>query len=243
MSDLRIRSEAFAEEIWPEQFLPRQARLPDAYDDEDGDFGPFLVAATRALAALFGAEVEVLPGRPPVMLDGGAPPQVAVSLAGLLATVRLGGDPARPFDIAVSGVALTRFARTIADTLDGVAVRVWPRECRLPGFDIDIACGVVTGHAHVPAPPLLPRAAADVQAVQMFDLPMRVRVEIASDLTMVASLMPLRAGTVLPINPVPDMPLIIGEHRIGRATVMALPDGRQQATIVAMGVAPAGGRT
>ncbi len=47
----------------------------------------------------------------------------------------------------------------------------------------------------------------------------------------------------LPINPVPDMPLIIGEHRIGRATVMALPDGRQQATIVAMGVAPAGGRT
>ena len=159
MSDLRIRSEAFAEDIWPEQFLPRQARLPDAYDEEDGDFGPFLLAATRALATLFGAEVEVLPGRPPVMPDGGAPPRVAPALAGLLATLRLGGDPARPFDAGLSGVALTRFARTIAETLDGVAVRVWPRECRLSGFDLDIACGAVSGHAHVPTPPPLPKPA------------------------------------------------------------------------------------
>jgi flagellar motor switch/type III secretory pathway protein FliN len=240
VSDLRIRSEAVPDEVWPEQFLPRQARLPDAFDDDDddGDFGPFLVAAGRALTQLFGVPVEVLPGRAPADAGDAAALPVAAVLAGLLATLRLGGDPARGGAAGgVSGVAMARYARAIAEALAGVAARVWPGDCRATGFDLDIACGAIAGHAHVAAPPRVPKASpAALAGVRLLDLPMRVRVEIASDMTLVASLLPLQAGTVLPISPVPDMPLIIGDHRIGRATVAPQPDGRQLATIVAMGV-------
>jgi hypothetical protein len=57
----------------------------------------------------------------------------------------------------------------------------------------------------------------------------------------VARLLPLCAGTVLPIDPVPEMPLIMGDHRIGAVTLTPMPDGRQQAVVVAMGVEAVGG--
>lgn len=246
MSDLRIRSEAIPDEVWPETFLPPQARFDERLDDGDEDFGPFLAAASRALSRVFGIAVEVLPQ---ARDSGGTTPQkgvrVAPILSGLLATLRLGGDAARPMDPdaltgAANGVAMARHAAAIADALEAVALRIWPADSPMAGLDLEISAGAVVGHAHVAAPPVRERPEIVVEpsgaAVRLDDLAMRVRVEIASDMTLIGSLLPLRPGTVLPINPVPEMPLIVGDHRIGRATVTALPDGRQQAVIVAMAV-------
>jgi flagellar motor switch/type III secretory pathway protein FliN len=235
MSELRIRSEAF-EEIWAQPFLPPQAHLPGGFDDgDDGDFGPLLVAGARALTQLFGLPVSVVPGRPPKPEGGEPPPRIAAILASLLATLQLGGDPARAGD----GVQAVRQARQIAEALDAAAVRAWPAISHSPGFDLEISCAGLTGHAHVPAPPRPPAPPPQPVAAlasRVFDMPMRLRVELASELTPVAVLLPLRAGTVLPIAPTREMPLILGDHCIGHATIAPLPDGRQQATIVEIGV-------
>lgn len=238
MSDLRIRSEA-ASDRWVEAFLPPQVGATGhASEGIEGDFGPFLTACTRALGALFGAAVEVLPARP----RDPAAPRVAAELAGLLASVRMGGDATRPS--LASGVAQVRYARIIADTLDGCAARVWPAVASVAGYDLDISCGAVNGHAHVPAP--MPLAVAPVAVAaggpRPGDLPLRLRVELASDMVLVSSLLPLRAGCVLPISPRPEMPLIVGDHRIGRVTVVPHANGSQQASIVAIGVEHLGGR-
>ena len=157
MSDLRIRSEAL-EEVWAQPFLPPQAHVPGSFDDGDeGDFGPLLVACSRALTALFGLPVSVVPGRPP-RAEGGEPvPRVAPILAALLATLQLGGDPARA---AVSGAGPRRQAQAIAEALDAAALRSWPDISRSPGFDLEVSCAGHAGHAHVPAPPRAPVAAA-----------------------------------------------------------------------------------
>jgi flagellar motor switch/type III secretory pathway protein FliN len=236
MSDLRIRSEAF-EEVWAQPFLPPQAHVAGGIDDgDDGDFGPLIVASSRALTALFGLPVEVLPGRPP-RAEGGEPaPRVAPVLAALLATLQLGGDPARA---DVAGVVARRQAQAIADALDAVATRVWPVTSRSPAFDLDISCAGHSGHAKVMAPPRPPEAAPQpvaALALGVFDLPMRLRVELASEMTPVSSLLPLRAGTVLPIAPSREMPLMLGDHCVGHATVTPTSDGRQQATITDVGV-------
>ena len=247
MSDLRIRSEAIPEAAWPQAFLPPQARVEDRFDDSDdeGDFRAFMAAAARGLKALFGVAIDVAPGRPPPAEPGAARPGVAPELAALLATLRMGGDPARPQ--AAGGVAMARYARMIGAALDVAAARAWPAGCRSPGIDIDVSWGAVVGHAFVSAPPLvvpepLPIEAEPAARPRLFDLPMRVRVELASDMTPVASLLPLRAGTILLITPVPEMPLLVGDHVIGRATVTPLPDGRQQASIVAIRVEQLGAR-
>jgi hypothetical protein len=73
-------------------------------------------------------------------------------------------------------------------------------------------------------------------------LPMRLRVELAAEMRLVSSLLPLRAGQVIAIAPPLEMPLIMGRHSIGRALVSALPDGRQQAEVVAINVEQIGGR-
>lgn len=237
MSDLRIRSEAF-EEVWAQPFLPPQAHVPGGLDDgDDGDFGPLLVALARALTTLFGLPVSVVPGRPPKPEGGEPPPRVAAILAGLLATLQLGGDPARP---AATGTAARRQAQAIADALDAAAARAWPCVSLSPGFDVEVSCAGQAGHAHVVAPPRA--AAAPPQpvaalAVRAFDMPVRLRIELASEMTPVSTLLPLRAGTVLPIAPSREMPLILGDHCIGHATVAPTADGRQQATIVKIGVA------
>ncbi len=237
MSDLRIRSEA-VRDVWPQAFLPPQVRAEDRFGDAgDADFAPFLAAAARSLTALFGVAVSVVPGRPPAEPAA----RVAPALAGLLATVRMGGDPALP--AAASGIALKRYAGVIADTVDAVAARAWPAMAAEIGYDLDVSCGTVTGHLHVP-PPLIPRPAPSplLPGPQLDDLPLRLRVELASDMVSVTSLLPLRTGSVLPIAPVPDMPLIIGDHRIGRVSVAPLPDGRQQACITAIAVEHWGAR-
>lgn len=250
MSDLRIRSEAIPDEVWPEMFVPMPAR-DDQWDDaEEGDFGPFVVEVGRALGQLFGRPVEVTPGRPPRPERDEVVPRIAPALAAALATLAMGGDLSRAVPAADprsrSSLALARQARHLAQVVDAVAERLWPAGSRVAGFDLDVACGAVSGHVHVPAPasaqvapPLPPPSPA--LAARVFELPMRVRVELASAMTAVSALLPLRRGTVLPIDPVPDMPLLMGDHRIGHARLAPLPDGRQQATIVAIRVEPYGG--
>lgn len=238
MSDLRIRSEAVPDEVWPEAFVPMPSREADDGDLDESDFGPFVVGVSRALTGLFGMAVAAVPGRPPRPERDEVVPRVAAVLAAALTTVQMGGDLARvdASEAGQAGLALARQARAIALVLDGVADRLWPQGCRLAGFDLDVSCGAVTGHVHVPAPAgavvrvpvVLPSA---VMAARLFDLPMRVRVELASGMVAVARLLPLRAGTVLPIDPVLEMPLIMGDHRIGHATLTPMPDGRQQAVI------------
>lgn len=251
MSDLRIRSEPVPDEVWPEAFIPMQARHESGGDaDDESDFGPFVLGVSRALTALFGVPVEAAPGRPPRPERDEVVPRVAVALAAALATVQMGGDLTRPPEASSearsrASLALQRQARSIAAVVDGVAERLWPEGSRAPGFDLDVACGVVGGHVHVPAPVSAgvrppPPAPSPHLAARLFDLPMRVRVELASGMMAVSRLFPLRTGTVLPIDPVPEMPLIMGDHRIGHATLAPLPDGRQQATIVAMKVEPLG---
>jgi hypothetical protein len=236
MSELRIRSEAL-EEVWAQPFLPPQAHAPGLFDDgDDGDYGPLLVACARALTALFGLPVSVVPGRPPRAEAGDSPPRVAPILAALLATLQLGGDPARA---EAGGVAPERQARSIAAALDAAALATWPAISRSPGFDLEVSCAGHTGHAHVPAPPRQPAPPPQPSAAlatRLFEMPMRLRVELASELTPVAALLPLRRGVVLPIAPTREMPLILGDHVVGHATLAPLPDGRQQATIVDLGV-------
>ncbi len=247
MSDgLRIRSEALPDAALPQPFLPPTVLAGDPGDGfDDGDFSAFVAGAGQALTQLFGLPVAVLPGRPQRGPAGEAGPRIAPALAGLLATLQLGGDAARAPAVPGQGVATARQARAIAAALDAVAERLWPDAGTLAGYDLEIACGAVAGHAHVPAPPRAappPPVPVAALAARLFALPMRVRVELASDMTMVASLLPLRTGTVLPISPSPEMPLVLGDHRIGRATVAPLADGRQQATITAIAIEPLEGR-
>jgi flagellar motor switch/type III secretory pathway protein FliN len=251
MSELRIRSEAIPEEVWPEPFSPLPARDPGWDDVADHDFGPFVLGVTRALTALFGVAVVATPGRPPRPERDEVVPRVSVALAAALATVQMGGDLNRPADAGSAersrtSLAVARAARSIAQVVDGVAERLWPEGCPAPGFDLDVAVGVAGGHVQVPAPAnavvappvVVPSAALHARVMAM---PMRVRVEVASGMVPVARLLPLTTGTVLPIDPMPEMPLIMGDHRIGAVTLTPMPDGRQQAMVVAMGVEALGG--
>lgn len=254
MSDLRIRSEAVPDEIWPEAFVPMPAR-DEAWDADldEADFGPFVVEVGRALTRLFGRPVEVTPGRPPKPERDEIIPRIAPALSAALATLAMGGDLSRPVETSGdarsrSSMALARQARHLAQIVDAVADRLWPAGAKVPGFDLDVACGAVSGHIRVPAPassavqPAAPLP-SPVLAARVFDLPMRVRVELASAMTAVSTLLPLQKGIVLPIDPVPEMPLLMGDHRIGRVTLAPMPDGRQQATIAAIRVEPYGGLT
>ncbi len=247
MTDLRIRSEAVPDSSWSAPFLPPAARVAaDDMEDFDSDFGPLLAASARALTGLFGLLVTVRPGRRPITDD--VLPRADAMLADLLATIRLGGNPARAMACGV-GTVFARQVAAIADTLDCAAVDAWPAECRMPDFDIEISCAVgdavVVGAARILAPPRPPRPVplplATLRAA-VLALPIRVRVELACDMTGITGLLPLRAGVVLPISPAAEMPLIIGHHRIGLGRISALPDGRQQAEILTIGVEPQGGR-
>lgn len=246
-SDLGIRSEVPRTDIWAQPFLPPQARGSGDDDDMDADFGPLLAGVGRALTQLFGLAVTVAADRP--LPRAAEAPRVDAALASLLATVRLGGDPARS-PASAGGVVMARQAGAIAAAADAAAAQYWPRECRLAGFDLAVTivgvaaaplAGLTAAPLHVLAPPrpapLVPVPLA-VLAAEIMALPVRVRVELASDTAMVAMLLPLRIGSVLPINPRPDMPLLLGDHRIGTATITPLPDGRQQALITALAVQP-----
>jgi hypothetical protein len=247
MSELRIRSESVSDADWAQPFRPPSARNDDDLFADGDDFGPVLAAAGVALGALFGLAVTVRPGRPPARADGGPPPRVAPLLAGLLATVRLGGDPAR--SIAATGAVLARHGAAIAAALDAASAADWPAACRLRHFDVEIACahagGTITCHAELLAPPrVAPPAPLPILALRhaVLALPMRIRVELAAEMRLVSSLLPLRAGQVLAIAPPVEMPLILGRHCIGRAVVTALPDGRQAAELMTIAVERLGER-
>jgi flagellar motor switch/type III secretory pathway protein FliN len=248
VSELRIRSEAGPDADWAMPFLPPSVRNDDDFFDDGDDFGALLAAAERTLTALFGLPVTLRLARPAETVDCKPRPRVAPELASLLATLRLGGDPGRIGQ--ATGVALTRHAAAIVAALDEAAARDWPTTSRLRQLDLDVSCvvaeGSVDGEALMIAPPRQPPPPPPSPIIalrqEVLTLPMRIRVELAAEMRLVASLLPLRAGQVLALAPPPEMPLILGRHCIGRAIVTPLPDGRQQAELVAIGIQQLGDR-
>ena len=245
MSDLRIRSEAVSDDDWAQPFLP-PASHGDSDDYDDGvDFAPLLAALDRALTRLFGLTISVTPGRPQPRAEGDNATRVDPVLSGMLATLRMGGDPARP--ATTTGQTQTRYANAIIAAIDAAAATAWPRASSAVQFDLELRCqhagGVIEAQAVLVPPPRppppMPRPIAAL-GHELLALPLRVRVELAAEVRMIASLLPLRDGQVLAIAPNIEMPMIVCRHRIGRVTVSAQPDGRQHAEIVAIGVAPLG---
>jgi len=84
--------------------------------------------------------------------------------------------------------------------------------------------------ADAPEPP--PPAPVAALAARLFAMPMRLRVELSAAPVPVRTLLPLRPGTVLPIDPRRQMTLVLGDHAIGAVTLTPTPDGRQQAEII-----------
>lgn len=248
MSDLRIRSEPSRDAQWAQPFLPPQARSgDDPFEDFDSDFGPLLATSARLLTGLFGLAVNVRPGRREG--SGDSPLRVDAALACLLATVQLGGDPAR-LGLPVAARAIARQTGQIIAALDAAAAIAWPPECLMAEFDVELSCAVagspVSGLARIAAPPRPPRAVPPPIAAlhgEVLALPMRVRVELAAEMIGIAGLLPLRIGVVLPIVANAEMPLILGHHRIGQARLSAQPDGRQRAEILSIIVELQGART
>ena len=240
---------------WAQPFRPPVARDADDRFGDDDDFGPLLAAAGCALTTLFGLAVAARAFRPEARpepraearADGGLVPRVSPGLAGLLATLRLGGDPARA--VAATGATLARHGGAIAAALDAVAASYWPATTRLAQLDLELLCthagGTIAGHASIIGPlRALPPPPQPIMALhnEVLGLPMRLRVELAAEMRRVSSLLPLRTGQVLAIAPPLEMPLLLGRHSIGRALVSALPDGRQQAELVAIHVEQSGDR-
>lgn len=244
-------ADAIPDAQWAQPFRPPVARDEDDRFGDDDDFGPLLAAAGCALEALFGLAVTARPlcpeALPETRADGGPVPPVSPVLAGLLATLRLGGDPARA--VAATGATLARHGGAIAAALDAVAASDWPATTRLAQFDLELLCthagGTIAGHASIIGPlRALPPPPQPIMALhdEVLGLPMRLRVELAAEMWLVSSLLPLRTGQVLAIAPPLEMPLLLGRHSIGRALVSALPDGRQQAELVVIHVEQSGDR-
>ena len=246
MSDLRIRSETVSDDDWGQPFLPPAAQGEGENYDDGVDFAPLLSALDLALTRLFGLTVSVTPGRPQPRSEPDRHTRVDPALADLLATLRMGGDPARAGNAA--GTVQLRYATAIVAAIDTVATSVWPRAGTTIQFDLDVRCqhakGVIEAQAVLVPPPRppppVPRPIAALRQ-ELLTLPLRVRIELAADVRMIASLLPLRGGQVLAITPNAEMAMIVGRHSIGRVNVTAQPDGRQVAEIVAIGVEPVGG--
>lgn len=245
MSDLRIRSEAVSDDDWSQPFLP-PASDGDSDDYDDGvDFAPLLAALDRALIRLFGLTISVTPGRPQPRGDGDTVTRVDPAMAGLLATLRMGGDPARAN--TAGGMVQVRYAAAITEAIDAAAAAAWPRAATAVQFDLEVRCqhagGIIEAQAVlVPPPRPQPPAPRPIAALrhELLGLPLKVRIELAAEARMIAGLLPLRDGQVLMITPNAEMPMIVGRHSIGRVSVTAQPDGRQHAEIVSIGVAPLG---
>ncbi len=243
MSELRIRSEAPADPQFVDDWRPRSAlALPD--DGDDTPFMPLLLALEAALARLLGCPASVHPGRG--LAPGAA--DVAPDLAALLATVRLGGDPARPVAL-LSGVTTARHCRLLAAELLDVAHAHWPAGSRRAELVVDVMITVapdmtVVGSVRLPAPPApAPLHAPLPLGDAALMVPLRLTVRIAEEQVPLARLLPLRPGLIIPINASPDMPVHLGDHQIGVTSLTPLPDGRQQATIISIDPKPSGERT
>jgi hypothetical protein len=242
MSQLLIRTEAPPPEHFVDDWRPRSAQAPRD-DGDDTPFLPLLMALEAELTRLLGLEVAVHPGRG---LAPGAP-DVALDLGGLLGTIRLGGDPARALP-QLTGITTARHARQIGEALAPVAHRLWPSDSRRPALVVDVIVtltggGSVVGSIRLPAPaepvPLVPPRALGLAGL---DLPMRLAVRLADEDAPLARLLPLRPGLVIGFNICPDMPVLLGDHRVALAALSPLPDGRQQASITALDLKPEGER-
>lgn len=189
---------------------------------------PLLTAAAARLSAVFACPVELAPAGEG---DRNLPP-AAATLAGL----RLGGAVQA---LPATGAVVLHYHEALAQELQPVVDRLWPpAEAPAPLAMVLIltpdSVAPLRLAIELPAPALAPRPA--VGRGLAGDLPLRLRVELASQVMAAASLLPLQPGLVLPVTALAEMPVRLGDHCIGRATVVPLPDGRQQATIVAIDI-------
>lgn len=242
MSNLLIRTEAPPEERFVDDWRPRPAEAaPD--DGDDTPFEPLIMALEDELTRTLGVEVSVHPGRG---LQSGAP-DVAPELGALLATIRLGGDVARPVG-QISGVTTARHARMLGDQLLGLAHRLWPAGRRRPSITLDVLATVapetsVVGSVRLSAPPdPVPVQPPVPLGAALYQLPMRLAVRIADEEVPLARLLPLRPGLIIAFNACAEMPVLLGDHQIALAALVPLPDGRQQASITAATLKPIGDR-
>ncbi|MFZ4109271.1 MAG: hypothetical protein ACOYKQ_02230 [Polymorphobacter sp.] len=243
MTDLRISSEPDVETSQLQRFLPPVVRRAVAADsDTDVDLQPITRAMVRALSQLFGMMVNASPGQPPPGADGAPPPRVSTSFACALATLQLGGDIEQPVEILPASLAVVRQTQVITAVLDDIAADSWPPACRAAGLDFDVSVGVIMGHVRLLAPAAAaveppPSPAVPGLAARLLALPMRLRVELSAMPVAVRTLLPLRPGTVLPIDPRRLMALVMGDHAIGEVTLTPMPDGRQEAEIISIALA------
>jgi flagellar motor switch/type III secretory pathway protein FliN len=242
MSELRIRTEVPPSAQFVDDWRPRSAQAPPD-DGDDTPFMPLILALEAELAGRFGLQVSAHPGR---SLPPGAP-DVALELGALLATVRLGGDPTRPVTL-MTGVTTQRHARQLADHLQAKAQALWPPGSRRAALIIDVLVtlspgNTVVGSVRLPAPPVpQPVLPAQPLGAAALDLPLRLPVRLASEMLPLQRLLPLRPGLVIAFNTCPEMPVMLGDHQIGLASLVPLPDGRQQASIISIDLKPNGER-
>jgi hypothetical protein len=242
MSELRIRSEAPPPASFVDDWRPRSAQAPPD-DGDDAPFMPMLLALEQQLSDLFGCPASVHPGRG---LPPGAP-DVAADLAALLATVRLGGDPARTTH-CLGGVTTARHAGQLLGHVLPLAHRLWPAGSRRPEMIVDVLVTIsdaanIVGSIRLACPPQpLPDQLPQPLGPGALGLPLRLAVRLAEDMLPLAMLLPLRPGLVIPVNACPDMPVHLGDHRIATATLTPLPDGRQQASITSIDIRLSGER-
>jgi hypothetical protein len=109
-------------------------------------------------------------------------------------------------------------------------------------FD-EISAVVNSVSAAVPAPPTpVPATAPRPLGVAALEVPLRLVVRLAEEAVPLACLLPLQPGLIIPINACPEMPVHLGDHLVGWASLTPLPDGRQQANIITIDLKPAGER-
>ena len=242
MSDLLIRTEAPAPDVFVDDWRPRSAQSPPD-DGDDTPFMPLILELESELAQLLGVEVSVHPGRSP----SADAPDVAPELGALLATIRLGGDPARPVG-AVSGVTTARHARLLGEHLAPLVQRLWPAGRRRSAIVVDVLATVapgtsVVGSIRLAAPPdpvpVQPPAALGAAA---FALVLRLPVRIAHEEVPLSRLLPLQPGLVITFNACAEMPVMLGDTQVALASLVPLPDGRQQASMIALDLKTLGDR-
>ncbi len=242
MSDLLIRTEAPPPPQFVDDWRPRSAQAPPD-DGDDAPFMPLILALESELAQCFGVAVSVHPGR---NLAPGAP-DVALELGALYATVRLGGDPARAV-ATLTGVTTARHARLLGDQLLPLIHRLWPAGRRRPSMIVDVLATVapdvsVVGSIRLAAPPdPVPAQPATPLGAAAFDLPLRLPIRIAHEDVPLSRLLPLRPGLVIGFNACAEMPVLLGDHQVGLASLAPLPDGRQQASLILVDLKPLGDR-
>lgn len=248
MSELRIRSEAFVDQPVVDSFLPPPVR---SGAHNPSDLAPLIQSAGDALSRLLGHPVQLVPATEDeaesIKGKGGR------RLAALFLTTRLGGDAARALvepqgDQVMGGEVLEAYhLRLLAELKASVqSPALWPR-----GVDDLAVTALVAGlEDGLWLIPPLDRPTQEVRALPphprmvagLGDVPMRLRVELAATDMPLASLLPLRSGQVIPISPAADMALRLEGHGIGRVTLTARPDGRQDARLVTLDIEHPGER-